>query len=83
MNINKNVLNNIKFVFGLFFIIIAIISVIFSVYFEKNYIFDIIQKGTIGILLVFYSDKVKKPLNSVAATFLFILFIAASIMKYC
>lgn len=81
--IDTKLLGSIYFAAGIAFILIAIIAVVFSICFKKNYLFDIIQSGTIGVLLVFSSYRFKRQINSVVARCLFILFIVASIMKYC
>ncbi len=71
---------DVKFAFGIFFILISIIGVVCSVCFRKNYILDIVQLGTIGTLLIYYSGKIKQQNKSVIVVCL-LLFIISSIMK--
>lgn len=80
--INKKIVENIKFTSGVVFIFISIIGSLFSIYNRKNYLLDIIQAGTIGIMLIGVSGKKKKQMNDAVLFFLLLLFLVVSIMKF-
>lgn len=72
---------NIKFIAGIIFILIAIIGVVFSICFHKNYLLDIIQSGAIGILLLCSSGKCRIQINAIVINCLLIIFVISSIIK--